>query len=66
MTSLLTTQRERLTEREVERAHHYAQGLYALRSGLFTVSNNGRSEDEFDINCIRAALERMEAREDER
>lgn len=64
MTSLLTTQRERLTEREVERQWNRAQGLRDLYAGLLNVTRNAAEGDRYDLTCIRAALERMEARED--
>ena len=64
MPSPLTAQRERLTEREIERQWNRDQGLNDLERGLFNLTANPREDDAFDLACLRAAINRIRARED--
>jgi hypothetical protein len=64
VTSLLTTQRERLTEREVERQWNRDQGLNDLERGYFNLQANRLEDDAFDLACLRAAIDRIRERED--
>ena len=65
MPNSLTRLRQAYEEYETVRQWNRDQGLYDLRTGLNNLLLNANESDRFDVECIRAALERIEAREDE-